>query len=74
MKICDICKTREASYDTYATLDADGYTKKIETCKSCFHELVKREREHKHLAYTETVEAMTGKRPRKSHWWDRIEL
>ena len=74
MRICDICKTREASYDTRAALDTDGYTKNIEICKPCYHELRKRENEHRYLAYAETVEAMTGKRPRKARWWDRIEL
>jgi len=73
MRICDICKTREAAYDTSVTLDDSGFTRKIETCKPCFHELSKRESEHQYLAYVETVEAMTGKRPPKSHWWDRIE-
>ena len=73
MRVCDICKTKEATYDTHAALDTSGFTQKIETCNLCFHELAKREREHQHLAYVETVEAMTGKRPRKSHWWDRVE-
>lgn len=74
MRVCDICKTNKATHDTHAALDASGFTQKIETCRFCFCELAKRESEHQYLAYVETVEAITGKRPRKSHWWDRIEL
>ena len=70
MRVCDICKDGNVAYDTYATIDKDGERKELELCPKCYRELIERERQHKYIAYTETVQAMTGQIPRKSHWWD----
>lgn len=70
MRICDICKTRNAKFDTTVTVDDEGTTKNIEVCHLCYRELNYRESRAKHQVYEETVKAMTGKTPRKSHWWD----
>ncbi len=70
MRVCDICKNNSVAYETYATIDKDGTRKELELCVKCYNELRERETQHRHLAYTETVQAMTGQIPRKSHWWD----
>ena len=70
MRVCDICKTAGVKYDTFAVINDKGHTEKLELCGKCYTELQHRERQHRHLAYTETVEAMTGKIPCKSSWWD----
>ena len=70
MKVCDICKSEHADYNDIVTIDDKGNVKRVELCASCYRELSRREALHKHQAYIETVEAMTGKRPRKTHWWN----
>lgn len=72
MRVCDICKTNDVSYDTYAVIDKDGTRRKLELCPKCYREFKERERQHEYLAYTETVQAMTGQIPRKAHWWNQI--
>lgn len=69
MRVCDICKTKEAKFDTTVTIDDGGTIKTIEVCCLCHRELTYRE----HQAYEETVKAITGEIPRKSHWWDMID-
>ena len=73
MRVCDICKTKEAKFNTTVTINDDGRAKKIEVCGLCYRELTYREDRAKHQAYEETVKAMTGEAPRKSHWWDMID-
>lgn len=68
MKICDICKRDNVNYDVRATIN--GHGKDLELCCQCYNELQKREKEHLHLAYIETVKARNGEIPHKSHWWD----
>lgn len=70
MKICDICKIKQPAYETTVTLDDHGYSKSIELCPKCYLELRYREDRARHQAYKETVKAVTGEIPRKSHWWD----
>lgn len=70
MRVCDICKTEGVGYSDYATCSEKGNRKSLELCGKCYKELQIRTRYHEYLAYTETIEAMTGKIPRKSHWWD----
>ena len=70
MRVCDICKKKNATHDTVVTIDDDGITKNIEVCGLCYRELKYREERAKHQAYEETVKAMTGEITRKSHWWD----
>lgn len=70
MKVCDICKCEGVKFNDRATINDKGGTKWLELCGKCYKEFEHRERHHKYLAYVETVEAMTGKIPRKSHWWD----
>lgn len=72
MKICDICKTRSPLYDDHAVINDNGETKEIELCPSCYNEFRARENQARYQAYQETIEAVTGKCPRKSHWWDMI--
>ena len=70
MTICDICKTNQAGFNVYVTIDDNGKTKPLELCGLCYTELQYRENRAKHQAYEETVKAMTGEIKRKSHWWD----
>lgn len=70
MRVCDICKTKNAKFNTTVTVDDDGTTKTIEVCGLCYRELTYRENRAKHQAYEETVRAMAREIPRKSHWWD----
>ena len=70
MRVCDICKTKGVRFEKYATIDDEGTTKELELCGLCYRELRYREDRAKHQAYEETVKAITGEIPRKSHWWD----
>lgn len=70
MRVCDICKKDNVTREVSATIDENGNAKYIELCESCYRELKKREAQHRHAAYVETVKAMTGEIPRKAHWWD----
>lgn len=72
MRICDICKTNQAIYTDTATIDNNGTSQKLELCRKCYDELIHRENLHRHQAYKETVQAMTGQIPRKFHWWNRF--
>lgn len=69
MRVCDICKTKPASYNTNATTRDDGLVEKLELCRSCYNELRRREELHRHQAYEETVKTVTGELPRKFRWW-----
>lgn len=77
MRVCDICKTTEiygwSAYRVDAIIDTDGECKSLEVCEVCRAEFRKRERQHRYLAYTETVQAITGEIPRQSHWWDMFK-
>ena len=73
MTICDICKTREAGFNVYVTIDDNGTAQRSELCGLCWRELQYREDRAKHQAYEETVKAMTGEIKRKSHWWDMFK-
>ena len=70
MRVCDICKNEGVRFDNYTTINEKGNKKCLELCSKCYTELSTRTKHHEYLAYAETVEAMTGKAPRKSHWWD----
>jgi protein-arginine kinase activator protein McsA len=70
MIVCDICKTRKATIDVKVTVDDNGAAEPLELCGLCWREFRYREDRAKHQAYEETVKAMTGELPRKSHWWD----
>ena len=70
MTICDICKTKEAGFNVYATVNDFGKAEPLELCGLCYRELQHREYRAKHQAYEETIKAMTGEIKRKSHWWD----
>lgn len=74
MRVCDICKTKAIGqylpYKIDAIIDANWKCQSLEVCEGCRAEFRKRERQHRHLAYTETVQAITGEIPRQSHWWD----
>ena len=70
MKVCDICKNEGVRFDNYTTINEQGGRRCLELCCKCYAELRARTKQHEYLAYTETIEAMTGKAPRKSHWWD----
>lgn len=70
MRVCDICKVKNVMYTPSAIVDDRGTWKTLELCPSCYHELQKREQEHRYLAYTETVKAITGEIPHKFHWWN----
>lgn len=72
MNICDFCKSTNVNYNTYIITDDNGSGKKVELCPRCYHELQRREYAHKHQAYEETVKAVGGEIPRKSHWWHRL--
>lgn len=69
MKICDICKSNNAGYDTYAVIKDDGTTKELELCGHCWRELRHRENLHRYQAYEETVKAVGGEIPHKFRWW-----
>ena len=70
MRVCDICKKDGVKYNTTATVNDDGTVEKLELCPRCYRELQERERQHCYAAYQETVKAMNGEIPRKSHWWN----
>lgn len=70
MRVCDICKTDNVKYRTTATVKDDGTVKELELCSRCYMELQERERNHRYTAYQETVKAVGGEIPRKSHWWN----
>lgn len=70
MIVCDICKTRKATMIANVTVDDNGATEPLELCGLCWREFRYREDRAKHQAYEETVKAMIGELPRKSHWWD----
>ena len=70
MRVCDICKSNNVKYRTIATISNEGTVKELELCGNCYDELGKRERLHRYQAYEETVKAINGEIPRKSHWWD----
>lgn len=70
MRICDICKSENVKYRTTATIAEKGTVKELELCDRCYNELNERERQHRYVAYQETVKAMNGEIPRKSHWWN----
>ena len=72
MRICDICKRDKVNYEVHATTNDEGHTEELELCGLCYMEFTKREKQHKHLAYTETVKARNGEIPHKSHWWDML--
>ena len=72
MRVCDICKTKNAKFDTTVTVDDDGTTKTIEVCGLCYREFTHRENLAKHQAYEETIKVMAGEIPRKSHWWNML--
>ena len=74
MKVCDICKTRNPLYDDHAVINDNGETKKIELCPSCYRELKARENQARHRAYLETIEAVTGKRPRREACIPKTEV
>jgi hypothetical protein len=73
MRVCDICKNRKASSTKKVTIDDMGHTDEIELCTICLREFVCRKTEAEHKAYVETVKAMTGEVPRKSHWWNMFD-
>lgn len=70
MKVCDICKTRKATWDKRVTIDYVGNTEEAELCNACYKEFVIRKNMMAHKAYLDTIEAMTGKIPPKFHWWN----
>lgn len=72
MRVCDICKTNSVKYDTTAVIDDKGTVQRLELCPRCYLELGRREDLHRHQAYEETIKAINGDIPRKSHWWNRI--
>lgn len=72
MRVCDICKSNNVNYNKTATIDDEGTVKELELCPHCYRELRHRENLHRHQAYKETVKAMHGDIPRKSHWWNWI--
>jgi hypothetical protein len=72
MKVCDICRSDNVMYNAVAVVKENGEREKMELCPICYKELECRERQHKYLAYAETVQARTGKIPHKSHWWNWI--
>lgn len=74
MRICDICGKEGVSYNTSATIDEQGNTKKVELCYRCWHKLYDNENKHNYLAYKETVEEMTGKPPKKPSWWAKYKM
>lgn len=74
MRVCDICKSENVNYKVHATIDDKGSMKKLELCPKCYLELEKREKQHKYLAYIETIKARNGEIPHKSHWWDKLIL
>ena len=72
MRICDICKSDKVNYSAFVDTDGFGDIKELEVCRKCHMELTNRERQHKYLAYIETIKARNGEIPHKSHWWDRF--
>lgn len=72
MRLCDICKTNQASYNKTATIQDDGFVKELELCRKCYYELRHREDLHKYQAYEETVKTATGELPRKFRWWHQF--
>lgn len=72
MRVCDICKTNGVKYETVATTNDKGQIERLELCGTCYMELDKRKKQHEHLAYIETVKAINGEIPHKSHWWDKL--
>lgn len=70
MRVCDICKKDDVKYNTTAVVKDDGTVKKLELCERCYFELNHREADHRYAAYQETVKAVGGEIPRKSHWWN----
>ena len=70
MRMCDICNTRKATYETYVTISDDGESKEVDVCPLCYREHRYRVDRAKHQAYEETVKAMSGEIKLKSHWWD----
>ncbi len=70
MRVCDICKEHDVLIKATIVVNDYGDLKDAELCSHCRRELKKREAQHRHTAYVETVKAMTGEIPRKAHWWD----
>lgn len=70
MRVCDICKINNATYDKHAVVKDDGTSKDLELCCRCYRELRHREELHRYKAYEETVKTATGELPLKSHWWN----
>ena len=70
MRVCDICKTKPAEFNTSVITDDQGCVKEVELCGLCYRELRYREDRARHQAYEETVKAMAGEIKIKSHWWD----
>lgn len=68
MRVCDICRSENVSYNTSVTIDEQGNTKKVELCHACWSKLYQNTNKHNYLAYKETVEEMTGKSPKKPSW------
>lgn len=70
MRICDICEEKGAIYKTSSVINTKGNYKELELCGTCWRELQKRRDDYALQAYEETVRAMKGEIPRKSHWWN----
>lgn len=68
MRICDICRNNEATYEGYGFIDENGKCKELELCYSCHEKLRIKEQHYAYLAYKETVEEITGETPKKKSW------
>jgi ribosome-binding protein aMBF1 (putative translation factor) len=65
MRLCDICKTNGAHYEDYAIINKAGDSEKLELCKSCYRKLSSKTYYYNYLAYKETVEEITGEKPKE---------
>jgi hypothetical protein len=73
MRVCDICKTNEASCQPKVPVNTKGGWKTIDACDDCHIKWVTKEREYIYLSYEEVVKEVTGEAPKKKSWRDRFK-
>jgi hypothetical protein len=71
MRVCDICKTNEATCQPKVPVNTKGGWKTIDACDDCCLKWSTKAKEYSYLAYEEVVKEVTSEAPhKKKPWWN----
>lgn len=73
MRVCDICKTNEASCQPKVPVNTKGDWKTVDACDDCCLKWSMMAKQYNYLAYEEVVKEVTGEAPKKKSWRDRFK-